>query len=163
MKIAGAISKQISVSASVCACFWVPECVCPEEKLLLCLTRQTVWADTVRGHHSRRTHLASEGCLALNLLFYTTLKIFLFCFFSFVQSLLLFIVCQRTSISALSTVMKVNSEIPRHHKPILFCNCDNMFPTEANKYNTPLSQLPYDVKFYTFSISNVTVDDCHFR
>lgn len=137
---------------------------------MLCLTRQTVWADTVRGHHSRRTHLASEGCLALNLLFYSTLKIFLFCFFSFVQSLLLFIVCQRTSISALSTVMKLTSEIPLlrrsnlipHHNPISFRNCDNMFPTEANKYITPLSQLPYDVKFYTFSVSNVTVDDCHF-
>lgn len=35
MKIAGSISKQISVSASVCACFWVPECVSGGETVVM--------------------------------------------------------------------------------------------------------------------------------
>ena len=118
------------LSSCVCVCV----CVSPEEKLWLCLTRQTVWADTVRGHHSRRTHLASEGCCS-------TLKIFLSCF-SYIQCLLRFILCQHTSTSALSTVLKLTSKILLlqssnlipHHKAILFCNCDNMFPTEASTF-----------------------------
>lgn len=119
-------SKQNSVSASVCACFWVPACMCVSggETVVMLDQADCVGWDGERAPQPENTFsLRRLPCSQPAVLLCAE---DLSCFFSLVPSLLLF-VYQHTSTFALSTIMKLTSEIPLwrssnlipHHKPII--------------------------------------------